>query len=262
MATFKDLDEFLRESLRSLEAIQGMQPKTSNSSASTSKRFVRTHTVSTRESKSYCVLCGGAHEDINKRRELVGSEMICFTWMGTNHVSRFCRSRINCQKCNRRHTMLHENEMQVEQRSNDSRQPNLFTPTQRNLSSNMCLFEAQNTTRNALLPTAWVAVTAENGKTINLRALIDQGSEASLIARNAVQRLGVDGEATNIGVTGVAGMLAGKTYGCVQLQVSAIGKREQSIRLNAIIIRGASSRRNRQSKWTGSPRNNFWVNGE
>lgn len=108
------------------------------------------------------------------------------------------------------------------------------------MSSNICVYKNSDQFRGTLLPTAWLKVTATNGRTIKLRALIDQGSEVSLISRSVVQ-VRVKWKSVNVGVTGVAGLNNGRTFGCVQLQVSSTTMEGEIIDTNAIVLGNLTS---------------------
>lgn len=106
------------------------------------------------------------------------------------------------------------------------------------MSSQVCSFVSTNALdpREVLLPTAWVTATARNGRSIRLRALIDQGSQASLVSEDAVQRLGIKKRATNLLVTGVGSSSVGKTHGCVQFVVSPSDREGAKVKLNALVL--------------------------
>lgn len=254
MPTLTQLDGFLSGLLRSLEAMSSVSTtqrkpfgSNSNNSAPTSWRSVRTHVTTT----PTCPVCSGAHslivcasfleKSVRERREIVANNRVCFNCIiSSNHPSRFCPSYLHCTICRRHHhTLLHEpeEEVQSDTRIGDSERRNPFGPKSETQSSNICVFNSIEEDRATLLPTAWVTITAENGKSLKLRALIDQGSEATIISRNATQQLGCSWRTSKVNILGVAGTAAGKSFGCTEVVVSSSGKeREKGISVKALIL--------------------------
>lgn len=253
-STYDQLKQHLNGQLRTLEAmklmdvqIQKMQGGTTNNS----KRVVRTHVVATHEG---CPLCQGNHcltdcnqfieMDVNMRRQFVLAEGMCFSCVRAKHLSRFCQNKTFCDICkNRHHTMLHVTDMQSSQDITEAApRRNIFDKSnQPSLSTHMCMFENNADPRATLLPTAWVTATFENGKSFNLRALIDQGSEASLISNCAVQRLGITRQTTNVSVTGIAGVGAGKANGFVTMTIGSTRGGNERLSVNTLIIKHITS---------------------
>lgn len=76
---------------------------------------------------------------------------------------------------------------------------------------------------------------------MEFRALIDQGSEATLISRSAVQQLGSNWMKSDIGVTGVAGSSAGRIYGSVRLSIASSTGKGKIIQISALVLANIST---------------------
>lgn len=253
MPKYSELDEFLSGLLRSLEVmstVPSRQAKTTtttiSAAPSTSRRFVRTHVATTGGCQPTCPVCSGTHslpdcakflsKSVQERRQVVVNNQVCFNCLvSSNHLSRNCGSYVHCGVCKcHHHTLLHIPTEQTEARSNEHERRNPFKP--RTVSSNVCVNVAVEVERATVLPTAWVTVTAENGRSVRLRALIDQGSEATLISRNATHQLGCTWRKSGVGITGVAGTSAGKSLGCAEVVVTASNGQQEGIAVKALIL--------------------------
>lgn len=245
--TYEQLKTHLGGVLRSLEAMKAI---TNTAQTNGSKRAVRTHIVLTNHQ---CPLCQEGHwltecgryrdMSINKRREFVVAQGLCFSCVKAKHLGRFCLQKMFCDICNKRHhTTLHTNDGQPETEIDTPRRINPFNEkAPETISTNICTFNQMSDPRATLLPTAWVRATGENGKTVCLRALIDQGSEASLISQGAVQQLGITWRSTDIKVTGVAGSSAGKANGCVTITIGGSKLKGEEIKTRMLIIKNITS---------------------
>lgn len=272
MPTFEELDDHLSGVLRSFEAVQSSVANTHNQptgSTSNVRRTVRAHVVETRDG---CLLCNGSHglfrcsqflgKTIAQRRAFIESSGICFNCISTTrHVSRQCPSRFRCLECQRHHhTLLHTNDEQLSglggshrstqenrttrhnvQEASSTREggerPNRKNPFDRKTGNESvsCNYSQAEQKEVVLLATAWVNA-RYNGKTVHLRALIDQGSQASFITEDAVQRLGAVRRSTNIGVTGIGQASPGKSYGAVDIQVSSCWGMSRQINITTLIL--------------------------
>ncbi|XP_045495961.1 uncharacterized protein LOC123694542 [Colias croceus] len=121
-----------------------------------------------------------------------------------SHNGKPCSSFHRCRICNRAHnTILHD---AISQRSSTSKRPVMYK-TLNNNSSNKngagMSHVSQNDVSEILLSTAMLRVRSSNGTYITMRALIDQGSQISLITENGAQQLGLKREACHGVIFGV-----------------------------------------------------------
>ena len=70
-------------------------------------------------SLTVCNLCGGPHslndcpgfleKTLAERRDFIKAKALCYSCLIPSHVSKFCKSRLICKSCNKRHpTSLHD----------------------------------------------------------------------------------------------------------------------------------------------------------
>jgi len=139
------------------------------------------------------------------------------------HAKGFCASQKRCRECNENHnTLLHSDFV-------NSGQTHLATVTVPNASltttsraiKNMQNNFASNNDDEILLATALVQVATASGDYITLRALLDQGSQITLITENAAQRLGIQRERLNANISGI-GTLSNKSKGKVSLHCKSL----------------------------------------
>ncbi|XP_045457504.1 uncharacterized protein LOC123667707 [Melitaea cinxia] len=136
-----------------------------------------------------------------QRQDFVQTSKLCFNYLAPTHAVVKCRQSFSCKKCGRRHhTMLHF------ERENQEPASNLEQAAA--VSSSEPQQERANTTRGdthittafsrgelqpdcVLLATAKVKVFHSNGFKYIIRALLDQGSQASFVSESTVQLLGL-----------------------------------------------------------------------
>ncbi|XP_063636142.1 uncharacterized protein LOC134806751 [Cydia splendana] len=129
------------------------------------------------------------------------------------HTKNYCKSEKRCKECNEPHnTMIHK---AFANQPSSSSSP--AVPSQRQAQNSFVV----GSDEDSLLPTALIQVADENGNYHTLRALIDQGSEITLITENAVQTLGLQRQALAGNITGV-GTLSNKSRGKVHLKCKSL----------------------------------------
>lgn len=171
--TLNEFMAFCTERFSILEAVQysNVQPK--------HKRSSNAYTVQYSDKPS-CVVCKADHRlveckrfkemTVQSRRTFIKENKLCFNCMGKNHLVSNCRSQRGCGTCGKRHhTMLHNTESNTESQSN----------------------HVQGKSTQGLLATAKIRVKNVFGQFLTLRALVDQGSQNSLITEEAARLLGL-----------------------------------------------------------------------
>ncbi|XP_063830205.1 uncharacterized protein LOC135079477 [Ostrinia nubilalis] len=210
LPTFEDLSKYLESRFRSLERIQStkgnLRTYTKPTTINTEKRvFYNTP-------KEGCVLCGEDHYvykcqgfiqmSIQDKKAFIEKNNLCFNCMIPNHAVKQCKQKSRCRICGKRHhTLIHTEYHNNKPPENNERQDNSTqgyketqntqTKERENIATHYAMEAGVQHTTNILLATALVKVTAENGRTLQLRALIDQGSEGSFITEKAAQDLGL-----------------------------------------------------------------------
>ncbi|XP_011879631.1 PREDICTED: uncharacterized protein LOC105568515 [Vollenhovia emeryi] len=155
-----------------------------------------------------CLLCSDNHyiascpqyvtKSTPQRIELVKRKKLCYNCLGTHKISA-CRVTKRCFKCgSKHHTSIHT----------DKSQP---TTSKK---------EDAKTTESAAT-TATVVIVTPNEETTTIRALIDQGSEVSLISERVVQRLHLPRSHSSIPLIGIGAQNSYRTKGIVRLTLRA-----------------------------------------
>ncbi|CAH8674642.1 unnamed protein product [Schistosoma rodhaini] len=145
---------------------------------------------------SFCLECSGNHsidqcqkfqdKNVRERKEFVLRHKLCNVCLKANHVAKNCRSPRSCvvEGCSwRHHTLLHEK--QEEQRDSNS---DVYINTQ---------FCTEGSVKRMHRPVAFevVPVWLKNGeKIIQTCALLDSGSDASLIVDDLAKELSLEGK--------------------------------------------------------------------
>ncbi|KAG7300389.1 hypothetical protein JYU34_015993 [Plutella xylostella] len=157
----------------------------------------------------------------NERRRTVVQLGICNNCLFSHH-GKECTSKQKCKQCNRPHnTLLHE--------AMDSR--NAVSSRGQRVSTHLWNDE-QN---EVLLATARIVVKSSTGSYYTLRALIDQGSQISLITEDAAQRLQLKREKLEAVISGIGASTSNKSKGMVNLSCKAIHS-EYTFKTEALIM--------------------------
>ncbi|XP_075157482.1 uncharacterized protein LOC142230733 [Haematobia irritans] len=217
---------FLETTFRTLESINDHDLTTSRTVSRSASSFRplqtrRVHVVSTRDGN--CPCCGRRHllykcfqflaASPAAKRDLISSKGICRNCLNVGHFSRDCRLQTRCHVCNMpHHTIVHNKYSEdgptlsatAVTSGNSAGVSTDITESQANIRS--CNISILNSTvmPNVLLATVRVIVRTQYGE-FKLRALLDQGAQATLITEEAVQLLGLRRYRTYAHITGVGG---------------------------------------------------------
>ncbi|XP_011883953.1 PREDICTED: uncharacterized protein LOC105571092 [Vollenhovia emeryi] len=174
---------------------------------------------------SCCVICSEKHftpncpqysnKTVSQKKALIVKHKMCYNCLGLHRVS-FCKTTKRCKKCGQKHhTSIHT--------ANVSTNENKKSPeVKENLSSTVTKPEAKvlhSSVKNplivsqVLLATAQVVLISENGRITKVRALIDQGSEISIITERVVQRLQLPRSPSSLSLIGIGAQKSNKTRG-------------------------------------------------
>lgn len=238
LPTWDSLKKFLESKFRTLELVS---PAATSREKTKEKSFTATATTSTEKT---CIKCEEQHTlchckqftdmNVKDRNEYVKKNRLCYNCLLSGHAVSRCRVPINCRICNKRHhSLLHEKREDVSKTENET--ANTGTS---NVSVNHSIEDNTTMTMTAqhsdtkliaLLATALVKCMNEEGHTIILRALIDQGSQACFISEKAAQLLKLKRQSARGSVIGV-GSTKTDVKQVVQLQV--ISRVEDNFCLN------------------------------
>ncbi|CAG5007379.1 unnamed protein product [Parnassius apollo] len=149
-------------------------------------------------------------QDIDTRRKFVQDNNLCFNCLGQNHSARYCRNAITCRICKRRHhSLLHpkntdESVHHTEVQAHDDMDAEISYEAVEEQGDMVACFSKGHASQ-VLLATALVTALFKNGAEFTVRALLDQGSQASFVTEKIVQYLGLKKQPTKGIISGVGG---------------------------------------------------------
>lgn len=153
-----------------------------------------------------------ARLDIDKRRNFVQTNGLCYNCLGGGHSVYSCYQSTRCHTCKgKHHTLLHFRNVSKSVSDNnttdqvvESSDPAIATTSNQSKSTNVVSCFA-NSHSQILLATALISAESKSGAAIVLRSLIDQGSQASFVTESAVQLLGLKKIPTRGSISGIGG---------------------------------------------------------
>ena len=217
LPTFEQFKDFLTGRYRAFEFLV-TNPIKNNVNVNKAKVF---HTAAN-TGPIVCPFCNNEHkmkncklfigEDVDTRRKFVQDHNLCFNCLGHNHSARFCKCTASCQVCKRRHhSLLHPKREQDSVGEKGASSSDIGLQTKENTdtvgvetSKEVVTCFSKGTANNqVLLATALVRAVSKNGVSYTIRALLDQGSQASFVTEHTVQSLGLQKKPTNGLITGI-----------------------------------------------------------
>lgn len=143
------------------------------------------------------------------------------------HEKNVCNSSKRCRECNEEHNTLLHDAIRSEQLTSNTANKKL--PLRQQNATHITSDDDE-----ILLTTVQVCVRAADGTYVTLRALLDQGSQVTLITENAAQRLRLPRQYSNALISGVAST-SKKGKGKVVLQCKSIHD-EYSFTTQALVM--------------------------
>ncbi|KAL0828965.1 hypothetical protein ABMA28_003856 [Loxostege sticticalis] len=268
LPTWQQMVEFLETRFRTLEMVDTSKPwqkQSQQNSKPTSKpkAFHAAVVNDQKSSKIVCVMCEEPHylyqckkfgqQTPQERHDFVQTQQLCFNCLAPNHSVKVCRQSTSCRRCGRKHHSLLHYERNVYQGStntnthsnenthikeNHTNQQASSASDQMRVVANFAKGNIQ--THNVLLATAVVKINSNNGVKYVIRALVDQGSQASFITEETVQLLGLKR-------THVDGLVSGLGDGqtkikyLVSFQVESRHNPNSKIQINAYVLKSLTT---------------------
>lgn len=252
LPTFEELTKYLESRFRSLERIQS----TKGNLRTLAKPTITDKRVFYNAPKEGCILCGEDHyiykcQDfvkypLQEKKSFIEKNHLCFNCLIPNHGVKQCKQKARCRICGKRHhTLIHTEYRNVKTPENYERQDNStlehIQPTKSRENENIATHYAMESrvqhTTNILLATALVKVTAENGRRLQLRALIDQGSEGSFITERATQALGLKKQTINGTISGLGNNIVMHTRHIVSLNLQSEHDKMFNLPVKAYVLK-------------------------
>lgn len=209
-------------------------------------------TTTSTHSSSACPVCKTRHffsacptfvcNSPTKRRELVKQYKRCFHCLSNKHTSRDCTSKFSCRLCSQKHhTMLHTSADDTATATVSESPPAaaVTTTSSEKLSEIQALSTAAiaRAPSSVLLATAQVSVRASSGRSLVVRALINQGLEMTFISESVAQMIGAHHQNINVSVSAVGGLRTATVKHSTQISLSPRDARTPTVVTTALIMR-------------------------
>jgi len=227
--TWTQFSDFLITRLLSLQAFE--KSRTGKSSTSSGQPSFKSHFQGKSKNAhsqkpSLCTLCSSNHyiascpqynaKSVPQRKEILKKYNLCFNCLGSHRASA-CRITKRCLKCGQKHhTTIHQKEA-AKSTPSDSTSTTPSASADTHVLQVSC--RTQLTNSGVLLATAQVLAISSNGETIKARALIDQGSEISLVTERLVQILHLPRTSSTIPLTRIGAQRSNTTKGLTHFTV-------------------------------------------
>lgn len=267
LPTWEQLKKFLEMRFRTLEMLEPSHTYNNRSSTRTSQNNNTTkqnikqrsfHTSLQEERKSFtCAMCAGPHalyqckqfamQTPEKRSEYVQSKGMCFNCLSTTHAVKNCQISTSCRRCGRRHhTLLHFEKTNnpgsatAESSSYEKTSTEVVESRKPHETKVVAHFTQKSQQNRVLLATAMVKIKSPTGYSQTVRALIDQGSEASFVSAATAQSLKLKGSTVNGVVSGI-GDGQTRIKNMVSFQIESLHNPKFSVPVNAYVLKRLTS---------------------
>ena len=236
---YSDLDTFLEARIRALENVDcgttASRGRTFSTGFTSKPQFSRSHVATT---SAPCSCCGSAHfiaacaayqrKPPSQRKEMVVSKKLCQNCLG-QHPLQQCHSKKRCLECGlKHHTSIHATSQSEDSRATRQRDESRAQvaagrdPAERSAASvnhaSMLHSNSDPTSARALLPTALVTVMSPTGRGVQARALLDQGSQLSLVCESLAQALQLPRKHASRTLVGIGDQRHATTRGVTRLR--------------------------------------------
>ncbi|XP_026467699.1 uncharacterized protein LOC113371281 [Ctenocephalides felis] len=125
---------------------------------------------------------------------------MCTNCLRKGHIQKRCFVRFHCKNCPKRHnTLLHSEKENEPSDTSNVDKPGTSTATASHVMHTNIDFNC------TILPTVTLIIRDVNNKPLRIRALLDSGSEVSIITKNLANKLGFKLHSSNLLLSGVDG---------------------------------------------------------
>ncbi|XP_025264302.1 uncharacterized protein LOC112637857 [Camponotus floridanus] len=196
--------------------LNAARPRVSQPTSDGASRTAKAHHTKTGSDHLKCALCQGKHtlmqcndfkaKSAIDRKSFVEQGRLCYNCLG-NHMIFKCQSVKTCLTCkSKHHTTLHD----------------AYTSPSSNEVNALSAMHPSSERKAILLATARVHLTDRAGDLHPVRAMLDQGSEVSIISEALVQRLRLPRSRSSVSIIGIGESRSGSTRGRVALSLSSM----------------------------------------
>ncbi|XP_071579521.1 uncharacterized protein [Temnothorax nylanderi] len=179
----------------------------------------------------------------HQRKTLAKTQRCCYNCLGKGHFPSTCPSQKRCTHCQgKHHSLLHaESEPNSSKERPEASKADKYdvplSDPKSTLALKVQIDKGPNPiTTPVLLATARVLVSTNEGRALQIRALIDTGSEATFITERAVQALHSKRQKTKVRVTGLGGRCSTVSNYRTFLTLSACGSEFYHVNTRALIL--------------------------
>ena len=249
-SSYEDFKKFLDNRIRALE--EWKLP----SSSSDKPKNSNTHRINANacaQSLPSCSLCKAKHaiyacpkfieKSPNQRRDMANKERRCFNCLSLKHGAKTCSSKYSCRLCQRKHHTLLHVDSDSSSNKTDITTP-IKTPQAEESRGNdiNSLFASSHTNRlHVLLATARITVSASSGRSVHVRALLDQGSEMTFITEELAQCLRLKRIRMPTSVSAVGCVNAGTYRYAAHITISPKNKQNPAFSTTALILKSLTA---------------------
>ena len=205
LVTWKELSDFLDTRSRALEVTCTRPAQQTTTPPQQFEKRVQSYSVSCSDrcnEKHKLHLCPEFKRmQLKDRLNLAKSKRVCFNCLQPGHSANECSSKFTCRECMmKHHTLLHRPKSPLTSSQvvsvNNSIANHSSPSTNQEQSSIVCqnqevlgLTSTDGNVNSVLLSTAIVSIKDQRGRNIQLRALLDSGSQASFITESMTKAL-------------------------------------------------------------------------
>lgn len=214
---YEELTKFLDNQITILESLEGKSTKSTTSNPSKTKAAMNV----TVRSGVTCGYCEESHSifqcpaflklSVHDRQKARKAKKLCVNCLGRKHEVKDCRSQVRCRNCNKpHHTLLHYDTppKSSQNQNKEQRKETIKSPADSNSDESKdekIVHHVATMSAEVMLATAIVNVVAPSGQTLEVRALIDSGAEASFISETLIQLLRLPKRKTGVVINGLQG---------------------------------------------------------
>jgi len=241
---YDDLDRFLASRARALEELNP-----SNAINVTRAQRVTSATASV---SITCPLCKASHfinkcpkflkKSPNQRLESIKQANRCVNCLSAKHPVSSCPSKYSCRTCQQKHhSMLHIDSVSSSSDKTTTTANSLSTATVPTAVTVLCSTSKIVSRPSILLATARVTVGSPEGRTTGVRALLDQGSEMTLISARLAQNLKLRRLRMPISISAVGCVNAGVSRYAAVIKISPFNESRPVLTTTASILKSLTS---------------------
>lgn len=261
---FTEFRDYLQNRFRALEFIEpNSRPRPSNITYGKTTK----HNVLHVTNSAACEFCSKDHkiytckqfskEEVGKRRDFVYKSRLCYNCLGNNHSAKSCPSNSTCRVCKgKHHSLLHPNGGGSGGGTSpsgtggpsagvgmvgSSAEKSVAHSSSVDAAPVVSCFGQVPVNKQVFLATAVVLAETPKGETHYIRALLDQGSQASFVSEATAQFLGVKKYPVKSIISGLEGNKTTIAKHMVNLKLRSRISSDVVIRVQAYVLKSITT---------------------